>query len=383
MKSLSISIGSLFAAISLLGCFPSFAGRAQLLDMCAGEGTFDLVDNASSSLTSEEMERINSSPMKNYFYNLRDNFGYNQIGSCGYVALGMLLTYYDSYYDDSMVKEQYDAEAEMVNYDEFDTASSPGSTEQSIAVVSNQSYIDTMIEDYSNVSLHANLIKVADSLGYANGDLGTTPDIVEDVLIEYLNDNNGIDESRWLINKYSNDNYTSYVPGENYTYSDMMADNVKEYLKLGIPVLLSIRGNSGGHVVVAYDYNEATDTIYANFGWHMSAYHEDIFSYGYNYIRGYITLNPYDLHTHCNNYIVDNVWTCSCSLPNHEHKFTYKSKSATLHTKSCTCGYSELESHIFNKRGTGANSKYVICGDCGYMKLSSGGEIIGPISPWD
>ena len=32
-----------------------------------------------------------------YFLNLQNNFGYNTHGSCGYVAVAMLLSYYDTY----------------------------------------------------------------------------------------------------------------------------------------------------------------------------------------------------------------------------------------------------------------------------------------------
>lgn len=44
-----------------------------------------------------------------YFDNLTYNFGANYKGSCGYVAIGMLLSYYDTYLDDSIITEAYDA----------------------------------------------------------------------------------------------------------------------------------------------------------------------------------------------------------------------------------------------------------------------------------
>ena len=376
MRSLSIFIGSMFAAVCLICRMPFIETETRLLDLCNGEGVLEFTDG-SSSVANNDIERISASPMRNYYYNLRDNFGYNEIGSCGYVALGMLLTYYDSYYNDAIVREQYDADASMANIGEYNSVSSPGSNECTIETSLFESYIATLINDYSSTSLHANLVKIGDELGYTRTgcqySLGTTPDILENVLNEYLLSNNLIDEEKWFVNKYSNDNYNSMVPGKNYTYSDMMTESVKEYLKLDIPVLLSIRGSSGGHVVIAYDYDEIEDIIYANFGWHSYGHHENVFSYGYNYIRGYITLSPYDLHTHCDNYIVDGENICSCALPNHTHEFTCKSISSTMHQKTCFCGYSVNERHVFSNRGTGRYVKYLICGSCGYMKPDDGG----------
>lgn len=43
-----------------------------------------------------------------YFDNLTYNFGVNYKGSCGYVAMAMLLSYYDTYISDDIVDEQYD-----------------------------------------------------------------------------------------------------------------------------------------------------------------------------------------------------------------------------------------------------------------------------------
>ena len=40
---------------------------------------------------------INNHYSAHYFFNLSENFGNNKKGSCGYVAIGMLLSYYDSF----------------------------------------------------------------------------------------------------------------------------------------------------------------------------------------------------------------------------------------------------------------------------------------------
>lgn len=46
-----------------------------------------------------------------YFSNLRENIGNNRYGSCSYVAIGMLLSFYDSYWSDLFISETYDIES--------------------------------------------------------------------------------------------------------------------------------------------------------------------------------------------------------------------------------------------------------------------------------
>ena len=47
--------------------------------------------------------------MTAYYDNLTYNYGINYKNSCGYIALGMLLSYYDTYLYDGIIPEQFDA----------------------------------------------------------------------------------------------------------------------------------------------------------------------------------------------------------------------------------------------------------------------------------
>lgn len=319
------------------------------------------------------------SQMENYFYNLRRNFGHNSNGSCGYVALGMMLTYYDSYWNDALVPEQYDSNAVLSNLEACSYSTSPGSNETSIAnagALSEDKYIQILVNNYSNSSLHAKLVGIGSSMGYG---LSLTFDMIRNTLEKYLEENKQVSIDDWVINYDYNRNYKNKVPDGNLTYSEMMAESVKDYLKLDIPVVVTVidDGNKG-HVVIAYDYDEENDVIYTHYGWYGSYTHVNVFSSGNKYVTGYITMGPRRSHSHSNNYIVGGVAMCSCALPNHKHVFTYKSNNAVTHTKSCFCGYSATENHRF-KRGTGINSKYLICQSCTYMKLDDG--TITPVLP--
>ena len=61
-----------------------------------------------------------------YFYNLKENFGYNTHGSCGYVAAAMMLSYYDTLLNDNIIDEGYDKICTLTSLDLEDPHSSPG-----------------------------------------------------------------------------------------------------------------------------------------------------------------------------------------------------------------------------------------------------------------
>lgn len=72
-----------------------------------------------------------------YFYNLEDNFSDNAVGTCGYVAMAMLLSYYDCFWDDNLVPDEYmtsdfgpenEREGEFLSF-YYRHYSSPGSPE--------------------------------------------------------------------------------------------------------------------------------------------------------------------------------------------------------------------------------------------------------------
>ena len=57
----------------------------------------------------DELEVVDAPPtMVEYFEGLQENYPLNLLGSCTYVALTMLLTYYDTYLNDNIIPEVYD-----------------------------------------------------------------------------------------------------------------------------------------------------------------------------------------------------------------------------------------------------------------------------------
>ena len=235
MKFLSILLSSVF----FLPAFMSLnvhKNAAPLLDECNGEPTTvvtspgdDGLDSSTANISDSDLARINANQMRTFFYNLRTNFGYNQYGSCGYVALGMLLSYYDSYLNDELIPENYDQQAIMENMDEYTVVDSPGTNETSISSSNEEDYIFNLINTYSDSSFHANLVSIGDELGYG---LGTTPNILEEVLIDYIEADNSINQLDLNVEKVVFDNFMELVPGEDYTYSEMMIEDIKEYVDM-------------------------------------------------------------------------------------------------------------------------------------------------------
>lgn len=48
-----------------------------------------------------------------YFSNLSTNFGYNHYGTCGFVAMASLLSYYDSYLNDEFIEDKFEVNTDL------------------------------------------------------------------------------------------------------------------------------------------------------------------------------------------------------------------------------------------------------------------------------
>ena len=277
-----------------------------------------------------------------YFDNLRYNIGSNTTdlypGSCSYVALGMLLAYYDSIANDNVIAETYDVTStkSFSSYGSIDVANytaSPG------------------IDD----NFHEDLIQYGRDLGLTGSSSNSINVSNMDELFEEYFDDRGL-----LITTHITDLYTNKY---NFCKSAIDSDN---------PVLIAISGidtninsNDINHAVVGYGY-DATG-IYAHFGW-KNNYHTNTNINNYTINNAfYISFNS--THSHSNNYL----WTCNgcsgticpCGNKTCNHgSYSYTQYSSTIHKKTCNaCSSQQNEAHHF---------QYVsgndVCSDCGYSK---------------
>ena len=108
--------------------------------LTALEGTqlsSDLKPNAAHVVSEAEENIYQENKFETmYFSYLRTNFGRNTKGSCTYVALAQLLSFYDTYWDDSLIDENYDVPVLLEDDSISLKAESPGIYQEPVSVSS-------------------------------------------------------------------------------------------------------------------------------------------------------------------------------------------------------------------------------------------------------
>lgn len=98
----------------------------------SGQGTYNpstCSNEKTLAVDSEDTDNVDESRRDfkyEYFRGLTDNFGENVFNSCGYVAIGQLLSYYDTYLDDDIIDEKYDIQSFGDGFDMISRHNSPG-----------------------------------------------------------------------------------------------------------------------------------------------------------------------------------------------------------------------------------------------------------------
>ncbi len=333
--------------------------------------------------------------MQAYFDNLTYNFGMNYKGSCGYVAIGMMLSYYDTYYNDNIIPESYDIISNGSDSDIISRRNSPGIMRDIIHNPNNLGNISyaynltatdyyNYIVNIENISLHAKLITIGATYGYYNYNNNNTP--VSTSFSMRLNIINGYFTS---VLGYNESDYSlSYINrDDDSSKSDEVRNFTIQEVQKGNPVLLAIRDQDSGHVVVAYDYDSNTDNLYCHFGWGANKTHVTIESEGFNLYQSALVFNFNGQHSHSNNYAITTIesniptTTYYCyddpdilTYSPHIHQFVYKSIDSNYHILKCSCGKIQgLKSeHVIdgNYLGTG---RYKPCAYCGHLIDTLGG----------
>lgn len=263
-----------------------------------------------------EYKQISSYNMVDYFKNLYEYSPNNNLGSCGYVSLIQLLSYYDTFINDNVIPSSYEQKNTSSLMFEKSIKSSPG-------VMRNQYYTSEFIsyEEFCNY--------------YSDSDLQSSFTLIQNEILkndpnsEYNEFNHSIglwNYQNMLSKFYQNNNFLNVETLSNVTNKEYI-NNIKRYIDNGQPVVVHIlkedaNGNqSGHHSVVAYDYDE--NYIYANFGWGISSTHMPLLGGDYNYnviyYIGTISLND-TTHYHSNNYIINGEGYCGCNLNDKVYK---------------------------------------------------------------
>lgn len=261
-----------------------------------------------------------------YFSRLVKNRGVNSKGSCGFVATGMLLSYWDTYWNDGIIPEIYEENQPIPNnYIEVDNllSKSPGIKQEpeSITNSSNEDYYNN-ISDNGKTYFQFKLMDLfqqnirpfkydAEKGGHS---YGLTHNDCKQFYQYYFWDYLGLDASECTIG------------GSNSSDSSKNRQNVIDLVKQGIPVLLGVsttnnteKGGKGGHYVIAYDYDANTDELYCNFGEKLGGTHDTIEDHDYEIYDDYIYVKLNSAHVHSNNYFYtdstgEKVSKCPCNV---------------------------------------------------------------------
>lgn len=266
-----------------------------------------------------------------YFKNLYTNFGNNKYGTCSYVSLGMLLSFYDSYWDDSFISETYDVKAEFESnrqlLADFDlipsNVNSPGILFEPNSLVDDLTIDDyyDIINEYSGTYFQFKLIDFAMSIfGEAKFDgsdssLGMHRSDIAFLLAAYLDEVSSITSDKASVQTYANSN------------DELIEDQMIERIIDGTPVILRAKESTSnaGHAMIAYDYDDNTGQIYVHTGWrdetnNIALTHVALSDLPYDDLLDitYIDINDSFTHSHAFNYHSSyggNICACSYIYP--------------------------------------------------------------------
>lgn len=209
-----------------------------------------------SSLSNAQGERVLNTYAAVYYQNLRRNFPTNSQGTCSFVGISMMLSFWDSYMDDDFVPEEF----------EVGTAYSP-------------SLGDDLPNDLPQFDVESPGV-------YSERSIGTSEpkEDFQEYLIGMANDMFGKEcfestDYPYGLTLYEQTHLSMYYlmyrrgitsNGAVVTCCDNASDihdYVVSHITSGMPVMLNVSTLAGPHSVVAYDYNEGTNKLFVHTGW--------------------------------------------------------------------------------------------------------------------
>ncbi len=298
-----------------------------------GEVEADTVAGPSAALSSTVVQSDpfegdqfveNKTFLTTYYLHLRSNMPRNRLGICGYTGIAMFLSFYDTYWNDDFISDEYDSD--VITMKGSVLYSSSASAYQSPGVYNNITSSDPSIEDlkeeiyeegitdessvefkealdkkimaevYAQIDAGTFLGKLFE-IAIANGSIqphfdeseyhsteegsyvsgiGVGNTIMTNVLSDYIEGNKNLKNKVEIVASKADDS----ISGE----SERIRSEIVDIVKTGRPVLMGGNGytdsngngkqddgeSSFGHVVVAYDYDEENDVLYGNMGWSSS-----------------------------------------------------------------------------------------------------------------
>lgn len=385
MKYLLLSI---FIAFDIMFSIPS-------INVCTEQEVYDVIPFETDSIGFDVSEDkkievtavgIQFTPYINkriylthYFKSLTQNFAFNANTTCSFVAVGMLLSYYDSYLCDDIIPEQYDVasignEKDMVKRNNspgilFDTISHSDaqkyySKETSYELTAKECY-NVLRYKYGNNSFQLKLIDFAidNNLIELNDNstsisLSADNKIVISFLEKYLESVN--------FNKVTDFTISECAESTNGISQNDVRQFIIENIDKGNPVYVYGANSSldGAHSFICYDYDDINN-IYAHMGWHYNFLsHNNPFIKYPKRIKA-VAINFNRAHKHSYNYKVGDTAYCYCDedISYHNHSYdTIINLNKKLHRMYCDCGKYMDSPHWIQGSTSGRYAKCAACG---------------------
>lgn len=305
--------------------------------------------------------------MKTYFKRLVANSPLNSVDSCGYVSFIQYLSYFDSFYDDRLIPEQFDRYGNNGATSQTAVSVSPGVLRQAYPNAAGTTQLYDFIQTNKNTDLQMYYMDIF------NASQNRNPSEYKSS-IGMWNYQKILDQAAGLsgfglnfVQAEKNDLYreNGHESQEAIDYYDVY---VKDKLDQNIPVVLHIKWEKNNvsfyHSVVAYYYD--SEGIHCNFGW--GANETDIVV-GKNQYKinqaGFLDVSNLAV-PHSKNYFINDLKYCGCGQHIH-HSFSYEQipHDQSAHERNCPCGYSDTEKHfIYEDAPKHPLDPYVYCSGC-------------------
>ncbi len=291
--------------------------------------------NEASTMSGNDLPTQAEVPCKYYFEKLSNNMGSQTLagpeGCCGFVAITTILSYFDSYLNDTIIPEEYDEEVIL------------------------KDGVDSIVDYYNPPGITYEfqylLMDFAMDNGIIHGNYGITIKEAKNIMTEYIINERGLEALVFQCNNLS---------------------EIKEAIVIDNPVLIGIQGRDTdlsadwiSHAVVGYAYDEIG--IIANFldGGYTPAAHINKFT-----LLGGVFVHFYMPHVHTTNYHKRDGDKCMKGIclrdefvSQHENCF-YSDMDLISHRISCAdCGYQAVELHRYKRIDT----DYYVCEYCHYV----------------
>lgn len=308
-----------------------------------------------------------------YFANLKDNYSYNTNNSCSFIALEMLLNYYDNCYNESIVAEKYESHSCQICVNDGipKFVDSPGSKVDTYGITFKEDGYESNISSFEynsniintkNMFLHSRLICEALELNYCkNYTYGTSEKQLVDICDSYLSQILG-------KNNYSIESGSFYNP--KIEEKKLMAERCISLLKQEKPVLLMLN-LFGGHSVIAFKFDEVNKMVYFHSGYHnymriCKLSIDDIIDeiFGYIHLEFNIPNVPDTNYYYMDEYVTKKLKFNSFNaniIHTHQYKYICNKEK---HYCYCKCGANYIEDHEFKNIVFVRGAEYLKCLKC-------------------